>query len=60
MTESLKADVAKAVASSAKPQKEAPVELKHPQYLQHSLDAALKSPQALNEHIEEKHRNEDN
>ncbi len=52
--------MSKAVASNAKPPKEAPVDFKHPQYLQHSLDGAFKSPQALNEHVEEKRGNEDN
>ena len=54
MSESLKADVSKAVASNAKSQKEAPVKLKHPQYLKHSLDGTFKSPQTLNEHVEER------
>ena len=53
MSESLKADVSKAVANNPKPQKEAPVELNHPQYLQHSLVGKFKSPHVLNEHVEE-------
>lgn len=59
MSESLKADVSKAVASNSKPQNEAPVKLKHPQYLQHSLDGAFKSPQVLNEHVEKTRGNKD-
>ena len=51
MSDSLKADVLKAVQSNAPAKNDVSVKLKDPQVLQHSLDGALKLPQTLNENI---------
>lgn len=58
MSDSLKADVLKAVQSNAPAKNDVPVKLKAPQVLQHSLDGALKSPQTLNENTGEDARKE--
>ena len=52
MSDSLKADVLKAVQSNAPAKNDLPVKLKDPQVLQHSLDGALNSPQTLNENTD--------
>ena len=52
MSDSLKADVLKAVQSNAPAKNDVSVKLKDPQVLQHSLDGALKSPQTLNENAD--------
>ena len=52
MSDSLKADVLKAVQSNAPAKNDVPVKLKDPQVLQHNLDGAFKSPQTLNENAD--------
>ncbi len=52
MSDSLKADVLKAVQGNAPVKNDAPLKLKDPQVLQHSLDGVLKSPQKLNENAD--------
>lgn len=49
MSNSLKADVLKAVQGNASKKNDTTVKLKSPQVLKHSLDSVFKSPQKLNE-----------
>ncbi len=49
MSNSLKADVLKAVQGNASTKNDTTVKLKSPQVLKHSLDSVFKSPQKLNE-----------
>lgn len=49
MSNSLKADVMKAVKGNAPTKNDTTIKLKSPQVLKHSLDSAFKSPQKLNE-----------
>ena len=60
MSGNLKADILKAVAdgknttnNTSKNTTDAPVVLKNPQILQHSLDKTLRPPQKLNENVNE-------
>lgn len=52
MSDSLKADVLKAVKSDAPAKNVAPAELKKPQVLLHCLNNSFKSPQKLNENAD--------
>lgn len=51
MSNSLKADVLKAVQGNASTKNDTTVKLKSPQVLKHSLDSVFKSPQKLNENF---------